>query len=53
MRDVQTPEEVIHATLVKQYDKYYRLAFCYARNAEDAMDIVQEGACRPLLPQSS
>lgn len=48
MRDVQTPEEVIHETLVKQYDKYYRLAFCYASNAEDAMDIVQEGACRAI-----
>ena len=48
MRDVQTPEEVIHATLVKQYDKYYRLAFCYASNQEDAMDIVQEGACRAI-----
>ena len=48
MRDVQTPEEVIHATLVKQYDKYYRLAFCYASSQEDAMDIVQEGACRAI-----
>ena len=52
MRDVQTPEEVIHATLVKQYDKYYRLAFCYASNQEDAMDIVQ-GPAGPSQQQSS
>lgn len=48
MKETQTPEEVIHTMLVKQYDKYYRLAFCYVGNQEDAMDIVQEGACRAI-----
>lgn len=42
-------EELIHQCLVKNYDKYYRIAYSYVFREQDAMDIVQEGAYRAIL----
>ena len=35
--------------LLENYERYYRLAFSYVHQEADAMDIVQEGACRAML----
>lgn len=42
-------ENLIHQKLVDQYDKYYRLAYGYVRNEQDAMDVVQEAAYKAIL----
>lgn len=42
-------ETLIHETLVKNYDKYYRIAFGYVHNEEDALDIVQEAAYKAIF----
>lgn len=34
--------------LLDKYDSYYRLAYSYVRNQEDALDIVQESAYRAI-----
>lgn len=42
-------EKLVHETLVKEYDKFYRLAYSYVKNEADAMDIVQESAYKAIL----
>lgn len=42
-------ETLIHEILIENYDKYYRIAFGYVRNEEDALDIVQEGAYKAIF----
>ena len=42
-------EALVHECLVKNYEKYYRMAFSYVFCEQDAMDIVQEGAYRAIL----
>ena len=42
-------EDLIEQTLLKNYDKYYRLAKSYTHNSDDAFDIVQNGACRAIM----
>jgi RNA polymerase sigma-70 factor (ECF subfamily) len=34
--------------IIKEYQKFYRLAFAYVRNEQDAMDVVQEAYLRAL-----
>lgn len=46
-------ESLIHDNLIRNYSKYYRLAFSYVHNEADAMDIVQEGACKAILNSGS
>lgn len=41
-------EKIIADELMKNYDKYFRLAYSYAHNETDAMDIVQEGAYKAI-----
>lgn len=41
-------DDLIQKNLTDHYQKYYRLAYSYVRNEADAMDIVQEGACRAI-----
>ena len=36
------------AYIIENQDKFYRLAFSYVRNQEDALDVVQNAACRAL-----
>lgn len=42
-------EELIHRCLVDQYEKYYRIAYSYTFNEQDAMDVVQESAYKAIL----
>ena len=42
-------EDLIENYLIRNYDKYYRLAYSYVHNETDAMDIVQEGAYKAIL----
>lgn len=42
-------EEAVENALVENYAKYYRMAFSYAHNESDAMDIVQEAAYKAIL----
>ena len=34
--------------LTDNYEKYYRLAYSYMRNEDDALDVVQESAYRAI-----
>lgn len=42
-------EEIVQRRLIDNYDKYYRLAYSYAHNQADALDIVQESAYKAIL----
>lgn len=42
-------EALVHECLIKNYEKYYRMAYSYVFCEQDAMDIVQEGAYRAIL----
>ena len=42
-------EALVHECLVKNYEKYYRMAYSYVFCEQDTMDIVQEGAYRAIL----
>ena len=42
-------EDLIEQALLKNYDKYYRLAKSYTHSSDDAFDIVQNGACRAIM----
>ena len=46
-------ETLVHEQLVNHYDKYYRIAYSYVFQEQDAMDIVQEGAYRAILKSDS
>ena len=46
-------EALVHECLVKHYEKYYRIAYSYVFQEQDAMDIVQEGAYRAILKSGS
>ena len=39
--------------LTDNYEKYYRLAYSYMRNEDDALDIVQESACKAICQCNS
>ena len=41
-------EGKVEQLLLKNYDRYYRLAFSYVHNADDAGDIVQNGAYKAI-----
>lgn len=45
-------EELIHEYLLKNYQKYYRIAYGYVFQEQDALDIVQESAYRAILKSS-
>ena len=42
-------EALVHECLIKNYEKYYSMAYSYVFCEQDAMDIVQEGAYRAIL----
>ena len=41
-------QQLIEDIILENYNQYYRLAYSYAHNDEDACDIVQTGACKAL-----
>ncbi len=46
-------EALVQECLMKHYEKYYRIAYSYTFQEQDAMDIVQEGAYRAILKSDS
>lgn len=34
--------------LIEQYERFYRLAYSYVHNEADALDVVQESACKAI-----
>lgn len=46
-------EALVRSILLENYESYYRLAFSYVHQEADAMDIVQEGACKALAKARS
>lgn len=46
-------EALIHECLIENYEKYYRIAYSYTFQEQDAMDIVQESAYRAILKSDS
>lgn len=40
--------EIIRNLLTENYNSYYMLAYKYVRNEQDALDVVQEGACKAI-----
>lgn len=41
-------ERQIEEILLRRYENYYRLAYSYVKNQQDALDIVQESAYRAI-----
>ena len=35
--------------LIDGYERFYRLAYSYVQNREDALDVVQESACKAII----
>ena len=44
----QTLYELLGSYIVVNQNKFYRVAYSYARNQEDALDIVQNAVCKAL-----
>ncbi len=44
----QKIEQEAERMLLKKYESYYRLAYSYVKNQQDALDIVQESAYRVI-----
>ncbi len=51
--DRKTKEQKVEQLLLENYDRYYRLAFSYVHNVDDAGDIVQNGAYKAIRNSSS
>lgn len=45
-------DTLIRQEIIEHYQTYYRLAFSYTHNEQDALDIVQEGAYKAILKSS-
>ncbi len=46
-------DDKVEQLLLENYDRYYRLAFSYVHNADDAGDIVQNGAYKAIRNSGS
>ena len=46
-------EEVLTTFLVEEQARFYRLAYSYLKNREEALDAVQTAVCRALEKQDS
>jgi len=44
-----TKEQAVERVLLENYDRYYRMAYSYVHNPDDACDIVQNGAYKAVL----
>lgn len=44
----KTKAKTVEDLLLANYNKYFRLAYSYVRNDDDAADIVQNAACRAI-----
>ncbi len=52
-KHMKNRDELIECNLVENYSRYYRLAYSYVKNESDAMDIVQEAACKAIYKSST
>ncbi len=50
---LEDKEALVHECLTANYEKYYRIAYSYTFQEQDAMDIVQEGAYKAILKSDS
>lgn len=41
-------EEIVISTLLENYERFYRFAYSYVSNEQDAMDVVQEAAYKAV-----
>lgn len=41
-----TLQEELEEHLMQHYEKYYRFAYGFLRNKEDALDVIQDSACK-------
>ena len=46
-------EALVEECLIRNYRKYYKVAYSYVFQEQDAMDIVQEAAYRAILKSGS
>lgn len=53
MKKKDWKEEAIVQQFLEEYEHFYRLAYSYVKNTEDAMDIVQESVCKALAAKRS
>lgn len=44
----KSKEEVVEEILCEKYNSYFRLAYSYTKNEDDAADVVQEGAYKAI-----
>ncbi len=44
----KTNQDILTDFLLEHRESYYRIAYSYVRNQEDALDIVQESICKAL-----
>ena len=49
----KTKEKIVEEILLNNYNQYYRLAYSYVHNSDDAGDIVQNGAYKAIRNVSS
>ena len=49
----KTKEKIIEELLLHNYNRYYRLAYSYVHNEDDAADIVQNGAYKAIKNSGS
>ncbi len=49
----KTNKSLIEDIILENYNQYYRLAYSYVHNAEDASDIVQNGAYKAIRSEAS
>lgn len=52
-RQGDAKRELVEQLLLTNYNQYYRLAIGYVHNEADAMDIVQNGACKAIRASAS
>lgn len=44
----QKKRQLVEETILSSYESMYRIAFTYVKNQDDALDIVQDSACRAM-----
>ena len=52
-RKNKAKQDLIEKTILEKYNQYFRLAYSYVHNEDDAYDIVQNGACKAIQSSDS
>lgn len=48
MKKLSDAQNIAEELLLKNYQRYYRLAYSYVKNEQDALDVVQESAYKAI-----